>query len=564
MTRRWKVAAVAAVLFVLLLAVALIWWLRSTMLESPAEMSARAALSAQAFRESYLDPSEGKISSRRAACAACHMNHGKFDPRRWNFLHDRAQLSRSEWANKILLPVKCGVCHVVPFPAMLPRQSWIESIARMDHIAEARGTMKLNADERLDVLHFYLTFSPEQLVPLANDPDPARSPIKFLASVFGNPRNPDTRVRPVLGHVQIADLDRDGQPDVLVCDTDKSQVNWVHRTNGVWREETLASAPNPVHTQLVTNALTGRLDIVVACQRVLEPTDEPVGSVVLLRNGDAMRFTSEKILEGIGRVADVEPGDFDGDGDVDFVVAAYGFIKTGEVGWLEKKTEAKFVYHVIVKRAGAIHVLPTDLDGDGRLDFVALFAQEHEQVSAFINDGSGGFRERVLFKAATPSFGSSGIQLVDLDGDGDLDILYTNGDNMDLPTVIPRPYHGVQWLENKGNLNFEWHDIHRFYGAYSTAVADLNRDGLPDIVVTSMFNDWDDPKRASLIWLENLGGQRFAAHGIARVPTQLISIAVEDLDGDGWPDIVASGMYAFGPVDRMSRLTLWTNRHLRR
>jgi hypothetical protein len=71
-------------------------------------------------------------------------------------------------------------------------------------------------------------------------------------------------------------------------------------------------------------------------------------------------------------------------------------------------------------------VLPTgqqDLNGDGHLDFVALFAQEHEEIAAFINDGRGGLQERVLFKAATPSFGSSGIQLVDLDKDGDVDIL---------------------------------------------------------------------------------------------------------------------------------------------
>jgi hypothetical protein len=28
-----------------------------------------------------------------------------------------------------------------------------------------------------------------------------------------------------------------------------------------------------------------------------------------------------------------------------------------------------------------------DLNGDGHLNFVALFAQEHEEISAFINDG---------------------------------------------------------------------------------------------------------------------------------------------------------------------------------
>ncbi|HEV8541767.1 MAG TPA: VCBS repeat-containing protein [Verrucomicrobiae bacterium] len=85
--------------------------------------------------------------------------------------------------------------------------------------------------------------------------------------------------------------------------------------------------------------------------------------------------------------------------------------------------------------------------------------------------------------------------------------------------MLPRPYRGVQWLENKGRLNFEWHDIYRFYGAYSAVAADLNKDGKLDIVATSMFNDWIDPKRASIIWLENDGIQHFTPHAIARIPT---------------------------------------------
>jgi VCBS repeat protein len=385
--------------------------------------------------------------------------------------------------------------------------------------------------------------------------------LKFEASAFGNPKSADSREPPVLGHVQVVDLDRDGLADVVVCDIDKSLVSWVHRRDGKWQEETLAKLPYPAHTQVARTNEAGPVDLVVACLGAPAPTEEPVGSVVLLANDGAMHFRPLTILDRIGRVADVEPGDFDGDGDVDFVVAAYGYINAGEVGWLENQSDGKYLYHTIVKRTGAIHVLPTDLDRDGRLDFVALFAQEHEQISAFINHDHGRFQEHVLFKAATPSFGSSGIELVDLDGDGDMDILYTNGDNMDLPTMIPRPFHGVQWLENKGNLKFVWHDIRRFYGAYCAVAADLNNDGKLDIIATSMFNDWTDPRRASLMWLENDGEQHFTAHTIARDPIHLISAAVADLDGDGWLDIVACGMHAFPPSDRTGRITLWKNRH---
>jgi len=285
---------------------------------------------------------------------------------------------------------------------------------------------------------------------------------------------------------------------------------------------------------------------------------------MLLFNNGAMQFTATTILSHVARVADVEPGDFDGDGDTDFVVAAYGAINQGEVGWLENKSDNTYQYHVIAKKSGAINVLPVDLNGDGRLDFVALFAQEHEEICAFINEGRGVFREHLLFKAGTPAFGSSGIQLVDLDQDGDIDILYTNGDNLDLPTIIPRPYHGVQWLENKGDLNFVWHDIYRCYGAYCAVAGDLNRDGKLDIVVTTLFNDWNDPKRASLLWLENDGRQRFTPHTIATEPTHLISAAVGDMDCDGRLDIVTCGMYGFAPFDRLGRVTLWKSQPARR
>jgi hypothetical protein len=55
-----------------------------------------------------------------------------------------------------------------------------------------------------------------------------------------------------------------------------------------------------------------------------------------------------------------------------------------------------------------------------------------------------------------------------LDQDGDLDILYTNGDAFDYIPSLPRPWHGVQWLENLGGLEFTYHRLAAFDGAYLT------------------------------------------------------------------------------------------------
>ena len=62
---------------------------------------------------------------------------------------------------------------------------------------------------------------------------------------------------------------------------------------------------------------------------------------------------------------------------------------------------------------------------------------------------------------------------MDLNGDGELDVLYTNGDALDKPHVLT-PYHGVQWLENRGAL-----PVRRttpsppLYGAHRAVAADF-------------------------------------------------------------------------------------------
>ena len=88
---------------------------------------------------------------------------------------------------------------------------------------------------------------------------------------------------------------------------------------------------------------------------------------------------------------------------------------------------------------------------------------------------------------------------------------------------------------------------------------DLDGDGDLDIVVVSANNDWDNPAAPSLAWLENNGRQQFTLHTLASSPTHLITLAAADMNGDGRPDLVAGGMHISRPYNRMGRITLWTN-----
>ena len=64
---------------------------------------------------------------------------------------------------------------------------------------------------------------------------------------------------------------------------------------------------------------------------------------------------------------------------------------------------SRFTTHTIDPRTGAIHIIPVDLNRDGRMDFVALLAQEHETVVAYLNRGRDfAFDQKVSTPRRTP------------------------------------------------------------------------------------------------------------------------------------------------------------------
>jgi hypothetical protein len=135
-------------------------------------------------------------------------------------------------------------------------------------------------------------------------------------------------------------------------------------------------------------------------------------------------------------------------------------------------------------------------------------------------------------------YGFTGMSLVDLDSDGDTDVLMSNGDALDTQPD-PKPYHGVQWLENRGKLEFRFHDIGRFYGAAVAAAGDVDGDGDLDVIAGSWLNFWDDPRRQSLALFENDGNRGFTQRGVLTRPTGIVSLALEDVTGDERVDVIA-------------------------
>ena len=268
----------------------------------------------------------------------------------------------------------------------------------------------------------------------------------------------------------------------------------------------------------------------------------------------------------------MRPGDFDNDGDVDLLVAVFGADRTGDMRMLwnvaGRGETPRFEPEIIDPRPGPIHVPPYDFDGDGYLDFAALISQECEQLAVFINQRGShqatvSFHMQSLWEGPDLTYGSSGIQLTDLDEDGDIDVLYTNGDSFDNNFVNPR--HGVQWLENLGQLKFAYHRLTDLVGACVATAGDIDLDGDLDIMAVSWLpskvepaNVYDRPL-ASIICLEQTAPGEFVRHVLEQNDTMHAALNLADFDGDGDLDF-AVGSHSIGaPPTGTLWVDIWWN-----
>src|SRR5688572_2838056 len=341
----------------------------------------------------------------------------------------------------------------------MPRSNWPRLVNTMAEIARQRaGKEVIPPDVVRDISALYFGSSPEKLprLPLLERRD---SELVFVRKDLGA-----STALPMILDVSSASLGaREAAKQFLLCDGAEKKLLLLNRSGKAWKETPLADIDIPIRTQVIDFDADGDQDILVADLGLMPPVGALAGKIVLLRQTKPGVFAKALLQEKLHRVSDARALDLDGDGDLDIAVAEFGGADRGSIFWLENAGAGKYERHTLLQLSGALNVTPADIDADGKLDLVSLVAQEHEMLVAFMGSGDGKFETRILLRAPHPMFGSTSMNVVDLDRDGDVDILFTNGDAFDLHTD-PKPYHGVQWVENDGKGTFRYHDIGRFYG----------------------------------------------------------------------------------------------------
>ncbi len=433
----------------------------------------------------------------------------------------------------------CGSCHSVPGPEALSSDLWMQILPRMGarlgrnftqqeagHY-QALSVLGMNVSEPAitnedwEMLRaYFLANSPETLPYSATEISP--EPLKLFKS----------HLISISNQKPAASLVRFDSTGFWYGDALQNKIYFHDLKTSASSEFTVSGAPADI--------LLNEHSFSVLTMGNIFPNDDQNGQLLTFNENSDPSVT----LNSLSRPVRVIQEDLNGDDQPDLLICGFGHLK-GSLDWYEK-TDEGYEKHTLRSEPGAIKAVVDDLNNDGSKDILVLMAQGQEGFYVYMGDGQGKFRERSVY--SFPSYyGSSYFELKDMNNDGLLDIIYSNGDTGDYDYPALKPYHAVRILLQQDSLNFSEAFSFPMHGPFNAMAEDYDQDGDIDIAVTSYFPDFENTPEEGFLILENQGGMEFVAKSLPESSWgNWLSADRADFDHDGDIDIILGN----GPVIR--------------
>jgi hypothetical protein len=281
--------------------------------------------------------------------------------------------------------------------------------------------------------------------------------------------------------IAVGDLDGDGLPDVATLNGGTTLDRYYHYTG--------TGFTNGVDLNNSAIGGTGRPPIAVgdldgdgANDILIAQSGAGSSALKLYTNGGAGTFDYGKtILSGItGTISALGLADLNNDGYLDMVVGRNALLTQVYQGHADGTfTLAATLPNTSSGTPVTYSLAVGDVNGDGLVDIVqGNYATNAAGVNKFyLNTGNFGFTEKSI---STDQDRSATISLADVDHDGDLDVLVSNGYDGNTS------YYNKCYLFDKGTLSYDSNEVNIGSSAsryFSSASGDANNDGYMDFVV---------------------------------------------------------------------------------
>jgi hypothetical protein len=244
---------------------------------------------------------------------------------------------------------------------------------------------------------------------------------------------------------------------------------------------------------------------------------------VLLGNGDGTFQSAMTVNPGIQNPTAIVIADVNGDGKPDLVVGIW----SGGVGVMLGNGDGTFQPMVTYASGGgqSSDVAVADLNHDGKPDLIV--ANYGSVVGVLLGNGDGTFQPAVTYHGGSYPFA---VAVADVNGDGNPDLLVADGQ-----------FGGVAVLLGNANGSFNPAVTYGWGASFaqSIAVADVNGDNRPDLVVATCATSGCDHGAAAVL-LGNGDGTFQAAVVYDSGGAGANGLAVADVDGDGKPDLLVA------------------------
>ncbi len=356
----------------------------------------------------------------------------------------------------------------------------------------------------------------------------------------------------------IADVNRDGKPDLIManycgsssCKSNASVSVLLGNGDGTFRAAVNYNSGQGTAAAVAVADFNGdgKPDIVVVGSNCCNLNYLSV----LLGNGDGTFKAAVSYDTGGSFPDSVAVADVNKDGKLDLIVAnSYGSINTldGSVGVLLGNGDGTFQPAVSYDSGGHIStsVAVADVNGDGNPDVLVANNCASNQcgddgsVGVLLGNGDGTFETAVPYDSGGGA--ASSLAVADVNGDHKLDVVIVNNSE-----YVKNPADGsVGVLLGNGDGTFQPVATYDSGGnqPLSVAVADVNGDGSPDLLVANFCASATNCEGILSVLLGNANGTFQTAVNYGSGGINADAVAIADVNRDGKPDIVVANRCAF-------------------